>query len=208
MRRRAFHQRFSQQSTQQRAIQLHHIWQVEIEHVADHLLYDRVVAPKIENTITPQKIEIRLVIHVVEIRPLSTRINFVEADDALRCHQRAVYMPLVQFVVFAQTRGDNLFKIERHEEQNLSDSCSKRKSCSHAPVARQRCCSRNAHRAVATKKAAGFRANAAAQFLRNSASLSLRLSHARRCDAQLGPCNKHELFGRLATELSQLCPSR
>jgi hypothetical protein len=33
----------------------------------------------------------------------------------------------VEFVVFAKTRGDNLFQIESHEEQNFSDPRSKRK---------------------------------------------------------------------------------
>jgi hypothetical protein len=34
---------------------------------------------------------------------------------------------LVQFVIFAKTRGDNLLQIESHEGQNFSDSRSKRK---------------------------------------------------------------------------------
>src|SRR5437763_14830033 len=81
-----------------------------------------------------QKIEIPLVIHVEEIRALVPRIDFVETDDALCCHERAVYVPLVQFIVFAKTRGYNLLQIESHEEQNLSDSRSKRKSCSRFAV--------------------------------------------------------------------------
>src|ERR1041385_6524560 len=40
----------------------------------------------------------------------------------------------------------------------------------------------------------------------NSASLNLRLSHARPCDAPSVPCNTHELFGQLATALSQFGP--
>jgi len=59
----------------------------------------------------------------------------------------------VQFVIFAKTRGNNLLQIESHEEENLSDSRSKRKSCS-------------ARRSWSDykEKAAGFRANPAAQF--------------------------------------------
>ena len=38
----------------------------------------------------------------------------------------------------------------------------------------------------------------------NSASLILRLSHARPCDAPSARCNKHELFGRIAMARSQL----
>src|SRR6476659_7963600 len=88
------------------------------------------IATDVENAVAAQKIQIRLVVHVVEIRALGTGIDFVETDDALRRHERAVYVPLVQFVVFAKTRGDNLLQIESHEEENLSDSRSKRKSCS------------------------------------------------------------------------------
>jgi hypothetical protein len=36
-------------------------------------------------------------------------------------------VPLVQFIIFAKTRGDNLFQIEGHESQNFSDPRSKRK---------------------------------------------------------------------------------
>jgi hypothetical protein len=86
------------------------------------------ISTYVENAVAAQKIEIRLVIHVEEIRALGTRIDFVETNYALRCHERAVYVPVVQLVVFAKTRGDNLFQIESHEEQKLSDSRSKRKS--------------------------------------------------------------------------------
>src|SRR6266480_5641086 len=39
----------------------------------------------------------------------------------------------------------------------------------------------------------------------NSASLILRLSHARPCDAPSARCNTHEPFGRIAVALSRLC---
>src|SRR5882762_8052850 len=129
MRRRPFHKGLSQQAAEKRAIHLHHVW----------------------------KIQIRMVIHVEEICAFGARIDFVETDDALRRHERAVYVPLMQFVVFAKTRGDNLLQIESHEEEILSDSRSKRKSCSHAPVTHQCRFSCKWHRGVATKKAAGFR---------------------------------------------------
>src|SRR5215831_17180680 len=97
------------------------------------------ISTDVENTVAAQKIQIRLVIHVIEIGAFGSRVDFVETDDALRCHERTVYVPLVQFVVFAKTRGDNLFQIESHEEQNFSDSPSKCKSCSRFAV-------RSAHR--------------------------------------------------------------
>src|SRR5215471_5916509 len=136
MRRRPFHESLSQQAAQKRTVHLHHVWKIQIEHVADRLLHQRMIPTDVENAVAAQKIEIRLVIHVVEVRALGPRIDFVETDDALRCHERAVYVPLVEFVVFAKTRGDNLLQIESHEDQNFSDSRSKRKWCSHAPVAR------------------------------------------------------------------------
>jgi hypothetical protein len=43
-------------------------------------------------------------------------------------------VPLVQLVVFAKPRGDNLLQIESHEEQNFSDSPSERKFCSRFVV--------------------------------------------------------------------------
>src|SRR6476661_4003837 len=130
MRRRPFHKSLSQQAAQKRTVHLHHVWKIQIEHVADRLFHQGVISTDVENAVAAQKIQIRLIIHIVEIGALSPRIDFVETDDALRRHERAVYVPLVQFVVFAKTRGDNLLQIESHEEENLSDSRSKRKSCS------------------------------------------------------------------------------
>ena len=127
MRRRPFHKGLSQQAAQKRTVHLHHVWKIQIEHVANRLFHQRMIATDVENAVAAQKIEIWLVIHVVEIRALGTRIDFVETDDALRCHEGAVYVPLVQFVVFAKTRGDNLLQIESHEDENFSDSRSERK---------------------------------------------------------------------------------
>src|SRR6478752_7141094 len=145
MRRRPFHKSLSQQAAQKRTVHLHHVWKIQIEHVADRLFHQWVISTNVENAIAAQKIQIRLVIHVEEICALGTGINFVESDDALRCHERAVYVPLVQLVVFAKTRGDNLLQIESHEEENLSDSPSERKSCSRFVV-------RSARRATIKKK--------------------------------------------------------
>src|SRR5215472_2512795 len=115
--RHAFRKRLSQQAAQKRTVHLHHVWKIQIEHVADRLLHYRVISTDVENTVAAQKIQIRLVIHVIEIRALGSRIDFVETDDALRCHERAVYVPLVELVVFAKTRGDNLLQVECHEKQ-------------------------------------------------------------------------------------------
>src|SRR5207247_5506218 len=134
MRRRPFHKGLSQQAAKKRTVHLHHVWKIQIEHVADRLFHQWMISTDVENAVAAQKIQIRLIIHVEEIRAFGARIDFVETDDALRCHERAVYVQLVQLVVFAKTRGDNLLQIESHEEENLSDSRSKRKFCSHARV--------------------------------------------------------------------------
>src|SRR5262249_25147560 len=160
MQRCPFRNGLSQQAAQKRTVHLHHVWKIQIEHVADRLLHYRMISTDVKNTVAAQKIQIRLIIHVVQIRALSAPVDFVETNDALCCHECAVYVPLVQFVVLAKTRGDNLLQIESHEEQNFSDSCSKRKYCSRFVV-----------RSIASlierrpqKEAAGFRANPAAQF--------------------------------------------
>src|SRR6059058_5921451 len=62
MRWRPFDDRLGQQSTQKRAIHLHHVWQIEIEHIADRLLRDWMITSDIENAVAAQEIEIRLVI--------------------------------------------------------------------------------------------------------------------------------------------------
>src|SRR5437764_14109497 len=111
MRRHPFYEGLSQQPAQERTVHLHYVWKIQIEHVANGLFHQRVIASDVEYAVAAQKIEIRLVIHVVEISALGTRIDFVETDHALRRHERAVYMPVVQFVVFAKTRGDNLLQI-------------------------------------------------------------------------------------------------
>src|SRR5215831_68373 len=171
MQRCPFRNGLSQQTAQKRTVHLHHVWKIQIKHVADRLLHYRVISTDVENAVAAQKIQIRLVIHIVEIRALGSRIDFVETDDALRCHERAVNVPLVQFVVLAKTRGDNLLQIESHEEQNFSDSYSKRKYCSrfaacHAEAAKagaKRCV---AHRATATKRSCRIQSESCSSILR------------------------------------------
>src|SRR5205823_1737059 len=73
------------------------------------------------------KIEIGGVIHVVEIRALSAGVDFVETDDALGLNQRPVQMLLVEFVILAQPRGDDLFQIESHQAERFRDLGRERK---------------------------------------------------------------------------------
>src|SRR5882757_117672 len=208
MRRRPFHKGLSQQAAQKRTVHLHHVWKIQIEHIADRLFLHWVISTDVENAVAAQKIQIRLIIHVEEICAFGARIDLVETDDALRCHERAVYVPLVQLVVFAETRGDNLLQIESHEEENLSDSRSKRKSCSHAFVRRQRRFSCDGAPGRTYKKKLQDSERILQLNFANSASLIVRLEHAQLCGAQLGRCNKHEPFGRIAMALSQPCQLR
>ena len=118
MRRGPFRDRFREQSAQQRAIHLHHVGKIQIEHVADRFLHHRMVPADVENAVAAQKIEIRLVIYVVEISAFGPGIDLVEADDALGRNQRAVQMPLVQFVILAQARRNDLFQIKSHQRED------------------------------------------------------------------------------------------
>ncbi len=62
------------------------------------------IPPDVKNAVATQKIQIRLAIHVVEIRPFGPRIDFVEPDYPLRRHQYTVHMPFVELVIFTQPR--------------------------------------------------------------------------------------------------------
>src|SRR5882724_27727 len=208
MRRRPLHKGLSQQAAQKRTVHLHHVWKIQIEHVADRLFHQWVISTDVENAVAAQKIQIRQIIHVEEICAFGARIDFVETDDALRCHERAVYVPLVQLVVFTKTRGDNLLQIESHEEENLSDSRSKRKSRSHALVTRQCRFSCDGALGHTCKKSCRIQSESCSSILRIPASLTLRLSHAQPCDAPSARCNKHEPFGQIAVARSQLCQPR
>src|SRR2546421_2780284 len=79
------------------------------------------VSADVENAVAAQKIEIRLVIHVVEICALSPGIDLVETDDALRLRQRPVQMLLVEFVILAQPRGNDFLQIESHQAERFRD---------------------------------------------------------------------------------------
>src|SRR5215471_4252048 len=81
----------------------------------------------VEYAVATQKIQVRLVIHVVEIRALRSRIDLVEPDHPLGRHQRRVHVPFVQLVIFTQPRGNNFLQVESHV-QTFSDLDAKRKS--------------------------------------------------------------------------------
>ena len=116
MRWRALCDRFRQEAAQERTIHLHHVRQIEIEHITDRLFHRRMIAADIENGIAAQKIEIGGVIHVVEIRALGSGIDFVEPDHTLCGNERAVDVPLVQLIIFAEPGGDNLSQVKSHAQ--------------------------------------------------------------------------------------------
>src|SRR5437867_10858956 len=72
------------------------------------------VPPNIENAVAAQEIEIGGVIHVIQVRALRPRIDFIEADHALRRHQYAVNVSLVQLIILAQPRRDDFLQVKRH----------------------------------------------------------------------------------------------
>jgi hypothetical protein len=109
---------------------------------------------------------------------------------------------LVQFVVFAKTRSDNLLQIESHEKQNFSDSRSKRKSVA-TRLWRVNVASQARPAETWPKKKLQDSERILQLNFANSASLNLRLSHAQPYDAPSVQCNKHEPFGRIAVALSQ-----
>ena len=63
----------------------------------------------VEDRVAAQEIEVIPIIHVVEVSPFRPRIDLVETDDALSSNQRSVEVPLMQLVVLAQARSDDLF---------------------------------------------------------------------------------------------------
>src|SRR5213075_550956 len=81
---------------------------------------DRMVPPNIENAVAAQEIEIGGVIHVIQVRALRPRIDLVEADHALRCHQCAVNVSLVQLIILTQPRRDELLQAN-YQGGTLSD---------------------------------------------------------------------------------------
>src|SRR6266498_5169692 len=126
MRRGSFRQRLSKQPAQERAIHLHHVWKIEIEDIANRLFHNRMIPPDVEHAVTAQKIQVRLIIHVVQVRAFRSRIDLVEPDHSLRLHQRRVYVSLVELVILAQSRRDNFLQIKSHPVM-FCDLHSKRK---------------------------------------------------------------------------------
>ena len=99
MRRRSFYQGLSEQSAEKRAVHLDHVWQIQIEYVSNRLLHDRMIPANVENTVAAQKVEKRLIIHVIEVSAFASRIDLIKADYSLRLDQRWIYVPLMELVV-------------------------------------------------------------------------------------------------------------
>src|SRR5205807_1400389 len=102
MRRRAFGDGLGQEPAQEGAIHLHHVWQIEIENIADRFFHYRMVAANIENGIAAEEIEVGVVIHVVEISAFSPGIDLVETNDALGRDQGAIDVTVMQLVILAE----------------------------------------------------------------------------------------------------------
>jgi hypothetical protein len=90
------------------------------------LSHYRMIPPDVEHAVAAQKIQVRLIIHVIQVRAFRSRIDLVEPDDSLRLHQRRVYMSLMELVIFTQSRRDNFLQIKSHPVM-FCDLRSKRK---------------------------------------------------------------------------------
>ena len=112
--REALHQPLGEQAAHQRGIELHHVGQIQFEHVADRLLHHGMIAPDVEDAEAGEEIEVILPVHVVEIGALGAGVDDVETDGALDLDQRAVEVVVVQLVVLAEARGDQVLDIKRH----------------------------------------------------------------------------------------------
>jgi methyl coenzyme M reductase subunit C len=119
MRRQFFQQRLREQSAEQRAIHLHHVRQIHLQHITDGLLHRGVVAPDIEDAVAAEKIEIVVPVEIDEVAPVRMRIHLVEPDDPLDGDQRGIQVLLVELVVFAEASGDEVLKVERHRGRTL-----------------------------------------------------------------------------------------
>ena len=112
MRRTTFDQRLGQQTRQERAIHLHHVRQIQIEHVADHLRDLRMIAADRVHAEPAQHVEVAVAFLVPEILALGFRVHPVEPDGAKHLHQRRVDVLLVQLVVLPEPFGDDLLDIK------------------------------------------------------------------------------------------------
>src|SRR5882672_4518262 len=84
------------------------------------------IPPDIEHAVAAQKIQVRLIIHVIQVRAFRSRIDLVESDHSLRLHQRRIYMALVKLIIFTQSGCNNFLQIKSHPVM-FCDLHSKRK---------------------------------------------------------------------------------
>ena len=95
MRRQFFQQRLREQPAEQRAIHLHHVRQIHLQHVADRLLHGGMIAPDVEDAVAAEKVEVVVPVEVVEVAPARLRVHVIETDDALDGDERGIQVPLV-----------------------------------------------------------------------------------------------------------------
>src|SRR5262249_24431798 len=88
--------------------------------------HHRMISPNVENAVAAQKVQIWLIIHIIEVSAFRSRIDLVEPDYSLRLHQSRVYVSFVKLVIFTQSRCDNFLQIKGHSV-TFCDLRSKRK---------------------------------------------------------------------------------
>src|SRR5215212_5683067 len=72
------------------------------------------ISADIENAVSAEEIEILPIIHVVEISALGAGIHFIESNDSLGRHQRAVQVLFMKLIILAQPRRDDFLQVESH----------------------------------------------------------------------------------------------
>ncbi len=110
----ALDEALGEQTAHQRGIELYHVGQIQLKHIADRLLHDGMIPADIEDAETGKEIEVILAVHVVEIGALRAGIDDIESDGALDLDESPVQVMVVQLVIFAEPGSDQVLEIKRH----------------------------------------------------------------------------------------------
>jgi hypothetical protein len=88
------------------------------------------IAADIIDAVAAQEIEVSVSIEIVEVSPLCTGVDVIEADDPLHLHEGGIQVARVQVVVFTEARCDEALQVERHgEDVTHRTACGERLSC-------------------------------------------------------------------------------
>ena len=113
------HKSFGKETAEQGKIHLHHVRQIEIEHVADCFFKGRMISANVENAVTAKEIKVGIPFAIIKIGAFGPRINFIKTDGSLNRYQGSVDVTFVQVVVLAESVGNELFDIKWHFGETL-----------------------------------------------------------------------------------------